>query len=719
MANVVFLWHMHQPYYVDPTTQTATMPWVRLHSVKGYLDMISVIEDFPGVRVNFNLTPVLMLQMKELIEGQVSDLWMSWARRPAADLQEDEKFALLENFFKINWDNLVKPFPRFWELLNKRGLTFYRDEVRRGLRYFTTQEYLDLQTWFNLAWCGYTADRIYPELAELKRKGRGFTEEEKNRVLDLHLEIMQLVIDKYRAAEERGQVELTTTPFFHPILPLIYDSAFAERSLPGRKFPKRFHWPEDAAAHLTLAVEQHAAIFGRTPRGLWPSEGSIAPELIPLMEQCGIEYFCSDEENLFNSLKRDPAYKGAVIDHLELFHGWRVEHEGASVNAIFREKPLSDFIGFMAAKNDPAQGAAHLLHHMRHIADLLPKGTGVVPLILDGENAWETFADGGEGFLRALYGGIQSDPERLHSCTIEDYFRDHPPKKKITDLHTGSWIGSNFDIWIGEDEENRAWDLLGDTRQFLQQQIDGGTLSETQRCAALREIYAAEGSDWFWWYGPDFSTENDALFDELFRRHLKNVYTICGTLPPAVLDLAITAVRSVALFDLPQGLVTPLITGVRESFFEWNGAGRYATGTEQGAMYRSDRILSDIYFGHDESCFYLRLDFHKWEPLSLLVQFQSPAPIRVETGQLTREGVQCSMLLRGDGTRVELATIAVRDRVELALPLVELQADGRKCEISFQVKVFSLGVERERYPEAVPIQFSTLGEEYALENWMV
>src|SRR4051812_47463812 len=246
MANVVFLWHMHQPYYVDPATQTATMPWVRLHCAKGYLDMISVIEDFPSIRVNFNLTPVLVLQIKELIEGRIRDRWLDWARTPAADLDEETKFALLENSFKIHWDNLVKPFPRFWELLNKRGLTFYPDDVRRGLRYFSTQEFLDLQTWFNLAWCGYTAGRLYPELAELKRKGRNFTEMEKQRVLDIHLEIMGLVLRKYSAAEERGQVELTTTPFFHPILPLVYDTSFAERSLPGREFPRRFSWPEDA-----------------------------------------------------------------------------------------------------------------------------------------------------------------------------------------------------------------------------------------------------------------------------------------------------------------------------------------------------------------------------------------------------------------------------------------------------------------------------------------
>jgi alpha-amylase/alpha-mannosidase (GH57 family) len=694
MANVVFLWHMHQPYYVDPATQTATMPWVRLHGVKGYLDMISVLDDFPTVRVNFNLTPVLVLQIKELIDGKIRDRWLDWSRTPASDLDEPAKFALLENFFKIHWDNLVKPFPRYWELLNKRGLTFYRDDVRRGLRYFSTQEFRDLQTWFNLAWCGYSAERLYPELAELKRKGRNFTEAEKQRVLDIHLEILRLVLQKYRAAEERGQVELTTTPFFHPILPLIYDSSFAERSLSGREFPRRFAWPQDAAAQITLAVEQHASLFGQPPRGLWPSEGSIAPELIPLMQRSGIEYFCSDEENLFNSIKRDPAYKGVNIDHLELFQGWRVAHDGAAVNALFREKPLSDFIGFMAAKNDPQAAAAHLLFHMRHISGLVPKDTGVIPLILDGENAWETFADGGESFLRALYGGIAADSTRLHSCTIEDYFRHHPPKKKLTNLHTGSWIGSNFDIWIGDPEENAAWNLLGDARAFLQQRLDAGTLTPEQHAGAFREIYAAEGSDWFWWYGPDFSTENDALFDDLFRQHLKNVYALCGAVAPAALDRPIAGKRVAPLYSLPERLIAPALDG-GGSFFDWIGAGIYTPGGEQGVMHRADRLVSRIHFGNSEDTLFVRVDLRKRANATIILQFHQPAELRIE-----------------------IDVPADRDSVIFALPLAELGATGEAL-VAFQVKVVQDEIERECYPETAPIQFTLAGQDFMLRNWIV
>ncbi|MDQ3622402.1 MAG: glycoside hydrolase family 57 protein [Verrucomicrobiota bacterium] len=716
MANVVFLWHMHQPYYVDPTTQTALMPWVRLHCLKGYLDMISIVEEFPHLRMNFNLTPVLVLQIRELIEGKVRDQWLDWARRPAAELDEAGQFALLENFFKVHWDTLIKPFPRYWELLNKRGLTFYENEVRRGLRYFTTQEFRDLQTWFNLAWCGYTAERLFPELAELKRKGRDFTEEEKSRVLDLHLEIMRLVLPKYRAAEERGQVELTTTAYFHPILPLVYDSQFAERSLPGRQFPKRFHWPEDAAAQLTLAVEQHAATFGQPPRGLWPSEGSIAPEMIPLMERTGIEYFCSDEENLFNSLRLDPGYQGGEVDHLELFQGWRVTHDGAAVNAVFREKPLSDFIGFLAARKDPEQAASHMLGHLKHIAELVDAKAGVIPLILDGENAWSSFPDGGEGFLRALYGGIQAAGEGLRSCTIEEFFQRNPPRKHLTTLHTGSWISSNFDIWIGDPEENRAWDLLGEAREFLQRQIDSGALTPEQECAALREIYVAEGSDWFWWYGPDFSTENDKLFDHLFRIHLKNVYRFCGATPPAVLDRPIADGRTREPYELPNRPVSPAIDGRRGSFYKWCGAGRYLA-SENGAS-RPAQSVRQILFGHDAERLFVRVEWKAWAPGTWVVEFHEPAGVRLSVDVRKRGGAREITLSFPDGRATRHQTVAAGECLELGVPLSELGLAGG-ARVAFQLKRVREGMERECYPETVSLEFALLGEEWALQNWSV
>lgn len=693
------------------------MPWVRLHAVKGYLDMVSILEEFPKVRVNMNMTPVLLLQLKELGEGTVRDLWMDWSRKPATELEDHERLALLENFFKIHWDNLIRPFPRYWELLNKRGLRFDREQAKRGIRFWSPQDFLDLQTWFNLAWCGYTAERLYPELTVLKAKERNFTEAEKLRVLEIHGEIVRRIIPLYRAAEERGQAEITTTPFYHPILPLVYDSALAERCLPGRQFPRRFHWPEDASAQLELAVRQHTEMFGRAPRGLWPSEGSIAPELIPLMEKAGIRYFCSDEENLFRSLAQDPALHGSNPDHLELFQAWNVTHGGANVSAFFREKPLSDFIGFMAAKNDPQSAAGHLLHHMHSIESALPERKGVIPLILDGENAWETFADGGEGFLRALYEGLQKDPV-LQSVTMEEYLKIAPPAKVVRSLHTGSWISSNFDIWIGEDEENRGWDLLGNTRDFLQKHLEAGTLSPVQKEAALQEIYAAEGSDWFWWYGPDFSTENDALFDDLFRQHLKNVYTICGELPPVILENPITSMRVAPLYDKPQQPVSCRLTGRRASYFDWLGAGSYVAGSEQGAMYRSERIIKGFSFGNDDEWLYLRVEVLRWEDVAIRIEFHGAKPCVVEFGPLEQTGLGCYKLTSSDGKTTVWRELSARDVLEVRVSLEELGLQGDD-EVRFQVKVLQAGMERECYPERVPIEFALTRHQYALEHWLV
>jgi alpha-amylase/alpha-mannosidase (GH57 family) len=717
MAHVVFLWHMHQPYYVNPTTRTAVMPWVRLHAVKGYLDMVSLLSDFPKVRVNLNMTPVLLLQLRELAEGRVRDQWMEWARKPASELEEDERLAILENFFKIHHENLVRPFPRYWELLNKRGVHFDREEIQRGMRYWSAQDFLDLQTWFNLAWCGYTAERLYPELGALKRKGRLFSEGEKLRVLEVHTEIVRKIVPLYREAEERGQVEITTTPFFHPILPLVYDSALAERCLPGRQFPNRFHWPEDAEAQLRLAVGQHTELFGRAPRGLWPSEGSVAPELVPLLEKVGLRYFCSDEENLFRSLAQDPGTHGTHPDHLEMFQAWNVEHAGARVAAFFREKPLSDFIGFMAAKNEATESANHLLNHLRAIERVLPNRRGVIPLILDGENAWETFADGGEGFLRALYAGLSEDPN-LESLTMERSLELEPPQKTVRSLHTGSWISSNFDIWIGEPEENQAWDLLGSTRDFLQKQIEGGQLSEEQRESALREIYAAEGSDWFWWYGPDFSTENDALFDDLFRQHLKNVYSICGSLPPSILEEPITTVRGVPLYERPTRPISCRLTGRRTSFFDWMGAGVYVAGSEQGAMHRGDRWMRRVCFGNDEESLFLRFEMREWAGVVLRVEFHGASPCSIELGPLAESGSGTYMLRNGRGVEQERSGWVAREVVEVRVALADLGLDGQDG-VRFQVKVLEGNLERECYPERVPIEFQLTRNQYALENWMV
>ncbi|MDL5055498.1 glycoside hydrolase family 57 protein [Oscillatoria laete-virens NRMC-F 0139] len=710
MLNVFILWHMHQPYYVNPLTKTAMMPWVRLHSVKGYFDMITLLEDYPEVKVNFNLTPVLVKQIVEITNGEVTDLWLEWSRKPAAELSHEEKALLLENFFKINWDHLIRPFPRYNELLSKRGFSISPESAREMAHEWSEQELRDLQVWYNLGWCGYRAEHYFPRLTTLKHKGRDFTEAEKNEVLDIHLEIMGLVIKKIWGFEARGQVELTTTPFYHPILPLVYDTNLAKRCMPGRNLPRRFSHPEDAGEQIRLAVEQHERVFGRKPRGLWPSEGSVAPELIPLMKEAGIEYFCTDEANLFRSLDHDPAWRGHKPDHLELFQGWSASHGGAKVNAIFRERPLSDFIGFVASKNSPEQGADYLCQHIEHIASVAPAPNKLLALILDGENAWEHFPDGGEGFLRCFYDRL-SKSKSLRTVRGSDYFEQFPETKTTTTLHTGSWINSDFDIWIGDDyEENEAWNLLGATRDFLAKKIaEGGVSAEVQK-KAFDAIHAAEGSDWFWWFGPDFNTDCDMLFDELFRIHLQNVHRYLGAEPPHVLSIPIQRSQSRQVAQEPRRMTTPAIDGQITSLSEWEGAGLLQAGGEKGAMFRGDRLINSIRFGYDQEFFYLAVDFVKFKPCQLRFDFIKPAFYRLLLN-LTNEAPSTpahSISMSFDGENylpLGANCTASRDRIlEAAIPINHLPwKEGD--HIHFIIQALENGVELERHPDVGTIEF--------------
>ena len=289
--KVVILWHMHQPYYVNPLTKKAMMPWVRLHAVKGYLDMIDLVTAKPDLRVTFNFTPVLVRQILELVNREVEDEWESLSRKPASDLTLHDRRQLLENFFKINWDTLVRPVPRYAELLAKRGANYTTADLDSIVRTFTDADFRDLQVLYNLQWCGFSVMKRFPALKQLKIKGRDFTEEDKKKVLDTHFEVLSLVLGEYREAAARGQIELTTTPYFHPIMPLVYDTHIARRCQPNSPLPSSFSAPDDVRAQLRLAQDLHQQVFGQRAKGLWPSEGSVAPEIVPLMVEAGFRIF--------------------------------------------------------------------------------------------------------------------------------------------------------------------------------------------------------------------------------------------------------------------------------------------------------------------------------------------------------------------------------------------------------------------------------------------
>jgi alpha-amylase/alpha-mannosidase (GH57 family) len=713
VADVALLWHFHQPSYVDAATGEVAMSWVRLHTVRGYADMAEMARRHPGVKLNFNLTPVLVQQIEELAERRVKDRWAELGLKRADSLTQEEKQQLLEHFFKVNWVTCVDPYPRYRQLLDLRGRRAGAGQSEQNMRRFREKDFRDLQVWFNLSWCGFAVRKRYPELGKLIEKGRDFTEEEKQRVMEIHQEMLGGILGEYRALADSGQVELTTTPFYHPILPLLVDTDAAKRAMPGVKLPERLRAPEDALAQLEKAQAAHQRVFGRKARGLWPSEGSVSPEVIPLMVRAGFEYFCTDETVLFRGLEAQ-GWKG---QHKELFQAWRVEEEGVAMKVLFRERPLSDYIGFTASRTEAKVAAEHLRIHLENIAQAMPKD-GVVLLALDGENAWEAFPDSGESFLEEFYQRLEKT--KGLSSTLLGTYLDTKEGKPLGRLHSGSWIGGNFDIWIGDAEENQGWSWIQRTREFLLKEQKRGVAKPEVMAAAWEDLYAAQGSDWFWWYGPDFQTDSDMIFDALFRGRLQNVYRRLGVTPPPGLSVPICGAE-MQLGTPPVREIEPRLSGT-PSYLDWSGSGRYEAWRDQGAMAQGDRRVRTIHYGFGETDFYFRLEGKDGLGDEVVLDFHEPAAVRVRLRQ--GEGGWVGQVEKSvDG----LEYAPVKSSVEVVhgagvqgkVPFDSLGWGREGAEVSFLVRVIRGGVEVERYPERGLIEFRGPMRALDMKNWYI
>ena len=730
-AHICFLWHMHQPYYTDPVAGSASMPWVRLHATKAYYDMAYGLEKFPEIKATFNFTPSLLRQLQEIGSGAVRDLFLEYAQRPAADLRPEEKAFLVRHFFSANWATMVRPYPRYHELLVKRGTDVYGHDLERIARQFSTQDFLDLQTWHNLAWFGYGTVSRYPRLAALRAKNKGFTEEDKQEVLALQLVAMKEIVPLYRRLMEREQIELTTTPFFHPILPLVIDTDFTRRARPDLPLPSRFHAPDDAEVQLQRAVEFHTATFGRAPVGLWPSEGSVCPELIPMLPKIGLRWLATDEGILARSFD---AAQQPWQRHRDLYQPYLVGPEGQDVTILFRDREISDAFGFVYHKTTPQMAAEDVLRRLRHIIHEAPQEQVTIAIVLDGENPWEHYYEGGEQFLSLLYkacstGALNHDGVRANTATVSQALEAAPATRRVSHLHSGSWINQDYKIWIGHQEDNQGWDLVSQTRSRLAE--IAATLPADRAQAAWDELYAAEGSDWFWWYGDDFDTDYKVEFDRLFRTHLRNVWTIAGLTPPDLLNRPICHLRGMpeaGLVTMPLSLLNPSIDGWVTNFFEWRGAGRIKTQPPLGAMWKAEGILTDIQFGWSLDQLYLRLDpdeqsLPRHAELTVELQLQTPERhYRLSFSLKPSESHQflLSQKLAHEHWQ-EIApyqSICHRKIIELALPFKDLQLTAAQ-EIHMTILVLEQRLEIARYPPHRPAILMVPGPEFEAGLWRV
>lgn len=696
---ICFVWHMHQPFYKDLASGEYQLPWTRMHALKDYYGMVKILADFPQIHQTFNLVPSMIVQIDEYAKGTARDPFLRMALKPAEELTHEERLFILKYFFQANAGCMIYRYPRYGELFDIWKPNSHQPE--RAMRSFTAQAFRDLQVLSQLAWFDEEFLAHDPEVQALVRKGRDYSLDDQQLMGRKQIEICGKVVPVYKEFAKKGQIELSVTPFYHPILPLLCDSNIAAVSHPNVPLPARFCYPQDARHQIQIAREFAKKEFGFTPKGMWPSEGSVSDEALTIAADLGVEWMATDNGVLGATLMRiagtDETYRPYI---------WR--HDGRQMRMIFRDHFLSDLIGFVYSRMDPEHAASHLMDRIRENAGHIhAQGRdALVPVILDGENAWEHFDQNGRPFLRALYRRITEDPS-MSAVTVSEAFERIEPTE-IRRIHPGSWINANFDVWIGAEEDNVAWNMLLEARQTYERVVnspEGKKLAKEQRKLAFEELLIAEGSDWCWWYGPEHDSENRAEFDKLFRDHLAGVYRALGMTPPEALSRTILKVAVTAFHEPPTGFIVPQIDGEITSYFEWLGAGVFRPDQRQGSMHGRQYLVRDLLYGSDGTQVYLRLDLCNNAPgahagIEVRVSIEGSGREVEFHAQLTSSGAE----LVDHGATIETAYCHYKRIFEMSIDLELLTIDPA-TPVRIQLSLWRDGLPIDALPEQGWLEF--------------
>lgn len=610
-VNLVIIWHMHQPQYREPASGRYVLPWTRLHALKDYWGMVRVLGEFPGVHATFNFVPLLAEQIEEYASGKFRETWFDIAFAAGESLAPEQKREAIERAFQVN-GNFLHRWPRFAEL----HAQVQAAGTEASVAHFSLRDWCDLQVLSQLAWMDEEYIARDPVVTELSRKGQNFTEADKAALREKQMELLAAVLPEYRTAAERGQIEISTTPYYHPILPLLCDTDIARVANAHTPLPHpAFRYPEDAREQLVRARKFHERTFGRPPVGLWPSEGSVSDESLEIAMELGFKWFATDEGVLGRTRNigfwRDAS--GFPENAADLYTPWRLERPKGAMNGFFRDHYLSDLVGFVYSRMDAGAAADDLHRRIREIGDREPGGrTATVSVILDGENAWEYYPGNGREFLRQFYRRIEQDPE-IRALTASEAIAANMNAPTLQGIFPASWINANFDVWIGHAEDVRAWDLLRDAREAYGRAAErrgwsGTAIGDGRMARAHEALLAAEGSDWCWWYGPEHASANDAEFDALYREHLTEIYAALGEPAPDALAHPIKRAPERAQRRAPESFIEAKVDGRESSYFEWMGAGSYAGERRSSTMHGRSSVLGDLYYGFGKGHFYLRVD---------------------------------------------------------------------------------------------------------------
>ena len=595
--SVAFYWHMHQPVY--ELDGVFLMPWVRLHAVKDYLDMVTLLEKYPRLKLNIDVVPALLDELIQYAEQGFDDIHSSLSIRPIEELTRSEKEYILNNFFNAKYETMIYKYPTYRKLFKKR---FASNSIT--IDDFSEQEFSDLMALFNIIWIDATHYYNYPELNRLAKKGHNYSLKDRIRIINLQKQIIKEIIPTYKKYIQQGRIELTTSPYYHPIMPILCDYETATKNLPNKEnLPVNFNLKKDAHNQIKSALNKIEEIFGKRPKGMWPSEFCLTNKTLELFKEEGIEWTISDETILAKSINfefiRD--FKGNLEDPYYLLKTYTYNPEKTNIDIIFRDSHIPNLINFEYCNVDANISSNDLYNKIKSIQNKLlvsPDDNHLLTIALDGENCWENYPNDGNDFLDAIYSKLEKD-DTINTVLISDYISSDKNKKTLNKIHQGSWINKNFNYWIGDPVKNLAWQYLYNVRKDINR-ILKEKHNHPNKEQALRELYITEGSDWFWGYGEPTNSGQDNVFDFLFREHLKNAYKFLDEEYPEYLDNSIITVA----------YVNSETENMEPPQFSTNWLYSDSIDLIDGPVFQESKIFDNISYGFDNENLYFKLELN-------------------------------------------------------------------------------------------------------------
>ena len=649
--SIAFLWHMHQPVYQLSVNGDYLMPWVRLHAVKDYLDMALWVKKFEKLKLNFNFVPVLLDSIIEYGENGAHDIHSRMTVIPQDKLTEEDKIFILTNFFDANYQTMILPndeYHRLYKIVQSDNLS--------DTSILTNQEYADLTALFNLAWIDPSFKTTNPDLKRLVKKGKNYTLEDRIQIIEIQRSIIRKIIPTLKKFVEKNKIEITTSPYYHPILPILLDYKNIKKNGTDDDI-SNLKTELDAKIQTKMALDRIEEIFGKRPRGIWPSEQCVNGKTLDMLSSLGVEWSISDEGILANTInfEFEHDFKAYVQEPYHLLKTYRYKTKNSDIKMIFRESTIPNLISFEYQNHNPIATANDLYDRIKIMQSKIlssPDNEHLLTIALDGENCWENYLEDRASFLKTLYTLITED-STLETVLISDYLENTKEDKPLNKISAGSWINRNFKLWIDEPVKDLAWTYLRRVRHDFSDFVKREPLNPNIE-AARKELFICEGSDWYWWYGEPNDSGRDNIFDFIFRNHLKNIYKYLGLSCPSYLDDPLSDMSTSKPSKYPRSKITPTINGKSVTTEEdiWNNAGFIEI--PDGPVLRESKLFDKIRFGNDDENFYLKFHLNKYIK---------------ENPQLTKRTYQMYIYTRKANHKQDLAPVRLINKTKNISPV--------------------------------------------------